>query len=188
MFKAQSAMEYLMTYGWAILVIAVVLAILFSIGVFSGGSFLGTSCIAASGYLCKSPAYPHIGTATNPNAITLTIGQNTGATIYNVIVGISPQGATLSNAGFPVLGAIMQPYFYGQPPTSPPIIGVMPSGESSAVTINVPTSGSGWVSNVIGSTFTGYVWINYTTSSCTLPACGTASTVQKVGTLVVKVT
>ena len=35
MLKSQSAMEYLMTYGWAILIIAIVLAALFSLGVFS---------------------------------------------------------------------------------------------------------------------------------------------------------
>ncbi len=39
MVKSQSAMEYLMTYGWAILIIAVVLGILFQLGVFSGGNF-----------------------------------------------------------------------------------------------------------------------------------------------------
>ncbi len=37
--KSQSAMEYLMTYGWAILIIAVVLGTLFQLGVFSSGSF-----------------------------------------------------------------------------------------------------------------------------------------------------
>ncbi len=37
--KAQSAMEYLMTYGWAILIIAIVLSALFQLGVFSGNSF-----------------------------------------------------------------------------------------------------------------------------------------------------
>ncbi|MEM3202167.1 MAG: hypothetical protein QXY21_00685, partial [Candidatus Micrarchaeaceae archaeon] len=37
--KAQSAMEYLMTYGWAILIIAVVLGALFSLGVFNPMSF-----------------------------------------------------------------------------------------------------------------------------------------------------
>ena len=36
--RAQSAMEYLMTYGWAILIIAVVLGVLFQIGVFSGAN------------------------------------------------------------------------------------------------------------------------------------------------------
>ncbi|MEM3820193.1 MAG: LamG domain-containing protein [Candidatus Micrarchaeaceae archaeon] len=36
---AQSAMEYLMTYGWAILVIAVVLGALFQLGVFNPANF-----------------------------------------------------------------------------------------------------------------------------------------------------
>ena len=34
--RSQSAMEYLMTYGWAILIIAIVLGALFQLGVFSG--------------------------------------------------------------------------------------------------------------------------------------------------------
>ena len=38
-FKSQSAMEYLMTYGWAILIIAVILAALFELGVFNPYTF-----------------------------------------------------------------------------------------------------------------------------------------------------
>ena len=49
-------MEYLMTYGWAILVIAVVLGALFQLGVFSGANLLGNSCAASSGFLCKNYA------------------------------------------------------------------------------------------------------------------------------------
>ncbi len=37
--KLQSAMEYLMTYGWAILVIAVVLGVLYSLGIFNPSNF-----------------------------------------------------------------------------------------------------------------------------------------------------
>ncbi len=37
--RIQSAMEYLMTYGWAILVIAVVLGVLYSLGIFSPSNF-----------------------------------------------------------------------------------------------------------------------------------------------------
>jgi len=37
--KAQSAMEYLMTYGWAILIIAIVLSALFELGVFNANNF-----------------------------------------------------------------------------------------------------------------------------------------------------
>ncbi len=36
--KLQSAMEYLMTYGWAILIIAVVLGALFELGIFNGSN------------------------------------------------------------------------------------------------------------------------------------------------------
>ncbi|MDE1828123.1 MAG: LamG domain-containing protein [Candidatus Micrarchaeota archaeon] len=39
--RAQSAMEYLMTYGWAILIIAVVLGALYQIGIFNPGSLSG---------------------------------------------------------------------------------------------------------------------------------------------------
>lgn len=38
MAAAQSAMEYLITYGWAVLIIAVVLAVLFQLGFFSSAS------------------------------------------------------------------------------------------------------------------------------------------------------
>ncbi len=38
-FKIQSAMEYLMTYGWAILIIAVVMVALFALGVFNSSNF-----------------------------------------------------------------------------------------------------------------------------------------------------
>ncbi len=37
--RTQSAMEYLMTYGWAILIIAVVLGALFQLGVFNASTF-----------------------------------------------------------------------------------------------------------------------------------------------------
>ncbi len=37
--RAQSAMEYLMTYGWAILIMAVVLGVLFQLGVFGSANF-----------------------------------------------------------------------------------------------------------------------------------------------------
>lgn len=36
--KSQSAMEYLMTYGWAILIVAVVLGAIYSLGLFNGAS------------------------------------------------------------------------------------------------------------------------------------------------------
>ncbi|MDE1768908.1 MAG: hypothetical protein KGH62_06120, partial [Candidatus Micrarchaeota archaeon] len=53
--RLQSAMEYLMTYGWAILVIAVVIGALYQLGVFNSGTLGGSSCLATSGFLCQNP-------------------------------------------------------------------------------------------------------------------------------------
>src|SRR5580658_6648027 len=77
--KAQSAMEYLMTYGWAILIIAVVLAVLFSLNVFNAGASLGTSCIGTPGYSCSGVSI------TQGGILSFTLGQGTGSTAYNVL-------------------------------------------------------------------------------------------------------
>ncbi|MDE1865549.1 MAG: hypothetical protein KGH94_02835 [Candidatus Micrarchaeota archaeon] len=53
MLRQQSAMEYLMTYGWSILIIAIVIAALFVLGVFNGtGSGGASACVALSGWQC----------------------------------------------------------------------------------------------------------------------------------------
>ncbi len=41
--RSQSALEYMMTYGWAILVIVIVAAVLYSLGIFSPSSSLSTT-------------------------------------------------------------------------------------------------------------------------------------------------
>lgn len=47
--KGQSAMEYLMTYGWAILIVIVVVAALYAMGVFKGGTTVPCSpCFGGS--------------------------------------------------------------------------------------------------------------------------------------------
>jgi hypothetical protein len=95
-FKAQSAMEYLMTYGWAILIIAVVLAALFALGVFSGASLLGTSCVASSGYTCTNPVMNTAG------ILTINFGQSTGVTLYDLNFACA---ATSNSTGLPYFGS-----------------------------------------------------------------------------------
>jgi len=84
--KLQSAMEYLMTYGWAILIIAVVMVALFSLGIL-GGNPLGTTCLAQSGFTCQSPIL-HAAT------FNVLVGQATGtswtsANVYWIPAGVS---------------------------------------------------------------------------------------------------
>ena len=90
--KAQSAMEYLMTYGWAILIIAVVLGALFELGIFNTTSFTGSSCIAESGFYCNNPILSTGG------VLTVTIGQATGTTLQNAYVYFVPSGTAFSTS------------------------------------------------------------------------------------------
>ncbi|MCL4399276.1 hypothetical protein M1293_02090, partial [Candidatus Parvarchaeota archaeon] len=41
--KSQSALEYMMTYGWAILIIVIVAAVLYSLGIFSPSSSISST-------------------------------------------------------------------------------------------------------------------------------------------------
>lgn len=75
--RAQSAMEYLMTYGWAILIIAVVLAALFALNVFNSGAQLGTACIGQAGYSCSQPII------TQQGLLSFNLGQGIGYTTYD---------------------------------------------------------------------------------------------------------
>lgn len=55
--KAQSAMEFLMTYGWAILAVMVALGALAYTGVINPMNFLPNSCIASSTWTCVGKPY-----------------------------------------------------------------------------------------------------------------------------------
>ncbi len=151
--KDQSAMEYLMTYGWAILIIAVVLGALFSLGVFSGNSMLGTACIAQTGFLCQSPVYQH----TN-GGITVTLGQHTGTSWTTANVMFVPEGQA-NSGGIPA--TMTQAAF------SAGLGNVIPSGIGSgqSITVNLPVNGVIGSVNV-GTAATGKIWVEYQTYGC----------------------
>jgi len=136
--KAQSAMEYLMTYGWAILIVAVVLGSLYNLGVFNGAAFLGTSCISASGFYCTNP------TLSTGGVLTVTIGQATGTTFNNAYLYFVPSGTNFSNS---------------DPSTS---IGTLNSGQQ--VTVSIPLrAGSPYpAAYTLGTPLSGYLYLQFT--------------------------
>ena len=91
--KLQSAMEYLGTYGWSILIIAITLVSLFELGLFNGkGGFVSQSCISESGYLCSNPILYTSGVLiANVGAIgqSITI-TGTGCSLNNSNPSITP--------------------------------------------------------------------------------------------------
>ncbi len=170
-FKGQSAMEYLMTYGWAILIIAIVLAALFSLGVFSGT--LPTACIAQSGFTCQQVVYSH-GTGVFPGGnIIAIVGQNTGTNWgqANIIFLNSTNLANFQNSGnFLFTGNILPP------PTNS--LGVMNSGV--ATTVYIPVSGNSIAATPIGTSISGQIWARYVIGGSTYYAELAALTAKAV--------
>lgn len=165
--RAQSAMEYLMTYGWAILIIAVVLGALFSLGVFNGGAGLSSACVASSGYLCTTPSYSH-----STGVISVSLGQNTGTSWYASNFIFVPQGTAIVG-GLPQtlsswqLIQINGNLIYGG--TSAGLI----SGQT-APTLELPVNGvsvntlalaPGISTLTVGTPVTGAIWVEYTTTT-----------------------
>jgi hypothetical protein len=76
-------MEYLMTYGWAILIVAVVLAALYQIGVFNGGNFAPKAQPGACEVQRTSAAASLTGECLNMMPLTTAQVQNGGYILIN---------------------------------------------------------------------------------------------------------
>ena len=72
--KSQAAMEFLMTYGWAILVVLAAIAALAYFGVLSPEKFLPEKCVLAPGLACISHKI-------EPTQATLILSNGLGRTI-----------------------------------------------------------------------------------------------------------
>ena len=115
--KSQAAMEFLMTYGWAILVVLIVIGALAYFGVLKASNFLPDKCsfpisISCKNYVIKTKAAANSGNilfeltngAGNDIRITQIIAQNrdlfkTNCTYYNAS-GASPGDGILLRNGY----------------------------------------------------------------------------------------
>ena len=105
--RSQSALEYMMTYGWAILIIVIVAVILYSMGIFNPSSSITTTSIGFSPFTVSSTVCSPAGlsvaiiggglpdTAASATISKIYITSNTGTTAltkeYNLTpVAISP--------------------------------------------------------------------------------------------------
>lgn len=80
--KAQSAMEFLVTYGWAIVAIVIIAAALFYLGVLNPKGAQGNICLFPPGHSCYV-----FKIANGSGALFLDLGQATGRSIR--VAGIS---------------------------------------------------------------------------------------------------
>ncbi len=147
-FKLQSAMEYLMTYGWALLIISIVIVALVSIGIFNG-SPLGTTCIASPGFTCAIQTFSQA----NGN-LTVTLGQDSGTpwSTANVVFVNASQESTVQSSG--LTSALLSN-------NANNLISGLASGTTTTISLPVLAPGQAHV----GQGISGYIWVQYTTGS-----------------------
>jgi hypothetical protein len=97
--KAQSAMEYLMTYGWAILVVLIALGALFYLGVFSPKT--PNSCVATAPFTCADVKAQDTGASFSQDNVTISVGASgiEGWVTFQDFTITSPQGYTCRTSG-----------------------------------------------------------------------------------------
>jgi hypothetical protein len=146
--KSQAAMEYLMTYGWAILIIALSLAVLYSLGVLNPETLKPQLCSLSPPFYCSDQYLDTNG------FLTLTIAQGSGSDIrINKIVCVDK--SLLNQNGLP-----SNPSYWSN-------VGVsIPSGSQRQISNIICYSRDGKQYNgKIGSVFFGAIVINATTST-----------------------
>ncbi len=101
--KAQAAMEFLMTYGWALLVVLVAIGALAFFGVLNPGQFLPDQCTMFSGLSCTTyfaDASDDQIRLTFQNGLGYTMGTPAACTTCGIdvyIAGVGPLAANTAN-------------------------------------------------------------------------------------------
>jgi len=85
--KGQAALDFLMTYGWAIALVVIVAAALFALGVFDVSNFIGTKAAGFAGVTVSAWQMTTGGTLTMK--LSNQVGQRVNITGVGVTVGTS---------------------------------------------------------------------------------------------------
>ena len=157
-------MEYLMTYGWAILIIAIVLASLFYLGIFRTGQ--GTSCNANAGLLCQNPVLNASG------LLSINIGQGITQNMYNVGIACAASSSGSTNLPkpstafeyVPAAGGLVYTTYNAVSPSNQLALSSGSVVQAKGVTC-YGTGGTALGTIPIGTPFAGSLWINYTSGA-----------------------
>jgi hypothetical protein len=149
--KAQSAMEYLMTYGWAILIVIIVAAALFALGVFNPATYTQSTATGFTGFQIPSGGWQF----TSGGVLTLQLKNMAGANIN--ITNVQATYAGTSGINTTASGALGPGSSYTTVVTFPGVSPAQGSTYSIDMTItyrNLDTGISGFISS---GTMTGTV-------------------------------
>jgi hypothetical protein len=147
-------MEYLITYGWAILVISVVLSVLFYLGVLNPSALTNNQCLMPADFACLNAQLLSNG------MITVIIQQQLLTAINITAVGCNTnQTVAQMTAQIPAVN--------------------LPIGGSSTFSVQCYSNGASW-SAPINKIFDGYLVVNYTELQSGLPHTVYGQLIQKV--------
>ncbi len=157
--KSQIAVDFMVSYGIAILIVAVAVYVVLRVGIF-GGNLTPYTCNPSPSFACVDAVLSHNG------LLNLVISQATGAQMD--ITGAACATSPSTTNDLPAYGNIgvqsnsVAPTYYVNSQMNPGL--VIYSDTSALITINCYGT-YGIASSNLGSTMIGYVWINYTTNS-----------------------
>ena len=134
--KSQTALEYLVTYGWVILIIAVALGALYALGIFNTNAFVNDVCAMPADFSCQGTA---LGTS---GFLSINITQDTGDPInITAIACSSNQSLAYADRIYPAA--------------------YLPNGGNHTFFIQCYTNSTPFT-GAIGSVYHGYIIVNYT--------------------------
>ena len=145
--KGQAAMEFLMTYGWAILVVLVAIGALAYFGVLNPGQFLPRQCLIGPGFSCTDFSVVADG------SWTVIVRNGVGETVTVVdldLSGITPGGAGAGSCAPASVSA-------GQTTTCTGAAGSVTAGTAGdrvQATLNFDYTGSGGLAHTLSGTLT----------------------------------
>lgn len=175
--RAQAALDFLISYGIAIVIITAALFIIANLGAFNA-TISPESCTPAPSFSCVSYSLNTTG------ALSVVLLQATGGTI--TISGVACSAGVNSTGNAPATGnvhvlpdsgasAVYYPANAIQNPS-------LPTSNATLVSAYCYRAGGAKASGALGNTFTGYIWLNYSYSN--LPGY----TVEQVASFSVKYT
>jgi len=138
--KLQSAIEYLTTYGWAFLILAIIIGVFIAAGILSPFRIIGNECILPAGFSCYST------TLYSNGLLVINLFQATQSPINVTAIGCS---STPNNI-------VMTPIY--NPPSNQISMPISSNYTFSLYCYN----GNNIATGSVGTEFQGVLIINYT--------------------------
>ncbi len=95
--KGQAALEFLMTYGWAILVVLAAIAALAYFGVLSPDRFLPNKCTVQGGFSCLEGKVLATGGTGGVGLVQVNVQNNVGVDVNSIFIQLDTTDCTIAS-------------------------------------------------------------------------------------------